>query len=87
MTMIRGALSALIMYETTDLDNAAKGSSTVTLMTSDASRVVDSFDALHEIWASILELFFGIWLLQIQLGFGSIGPLIVVAGAYLSGPG
>ncbi|UNI24672.1 hypothetical protein JDV02_010402 [Purpureocillium takamizusanense] len=83
MTMIRGALSALVMHETADLHNAAAGSATVTLITSDVTRVADSFDALHEIWASILELFFAIWLLQRQLGLGSIGPLIVVAVSYV----
>ncbi|KAJ6439410.1 ABC multidrug transporter [Purpureocillium lavendulum] len=82
MAMIRGALSALIMYETADLSSAATGRAAVTLITADANRIADSFAALHDIWASILQLFLAIWLLQRLLGLGSIGPLIVVAVSY-----
>lgn len=79
MTMIRGALCSFVMHETTDLGSAADGSTVLTLIGVDVSRIADSLDAIHESWACAVEVTFAIWLLQKQLGLGSVGPLLVMA--------
>lgn len=45
---------------------------------------------LHELWANIIQICLGIWLLSLQIGFASVGPVIIcgiaLVASLLSGP-
>lgn len=82
VTMMRGALVTSIYAKTVELSaTALDESAAVTLMSIDVQRICDSFAQLHEVWASIIELALGIWLLTKDIGLALLGPLIVMIGA------
>jgi len=53
-------------------------SAALTLMSTDIDRLATSIDSLNEIWARIIEMSIGIWLLERQLGWICIAPIVVV---------
>lgn len=50
----------------------------VTLMSTDIDRLTNSLGQLTGVWALIVEVGLGIWLLWRQLGLVSIAPIVVV---------
>jgi len=54
-------------------------SAALTLMSTDIDRLASSLDSLNEIWARIIEMSIGIWLLERQLGWVCIAPIVIVA--------
>jgi ATP-binding cassette, subfamily C (CFTR/MRP), member 1 len=80
ITMLRGALVGLVFNKSLILrDGVYDESAAVTLMSTDIDRIVASMQNMHEIWARLVEVAIGIWLLSIQLGAVSVIPIIVVA--------
>lgn len=60
-------------------DGVFDDSAAVTLMSNDAEQIAHSADLFHELWARVLELCIGMYLLANELGWVSIVPLLIVA--------
>lgn len=72
------------MSEVLELDSASKSASNaVTLITSDIGSVEQTISTIHEPWSAVIEVSVAIWLLQRQVGWGSIGPVFVAIGKYI----
>jgi ABC-type multidrug transport system fused ATPase/permease subunit len=91
-TMVRGSLVNAIYKQTLELSiTSLDESAAVTLMSSDVERICEAILPIHNVWASPLEIGLAIWLLQREIGFALVGPLIItilaVSGPFLiSGP-
>ncbi len=81
VTMVRGALVALIFKKTLRLDAAtpADGAS-ITLMSTDIDGLERSVVFIHDIWASVLELGVGIFLLYREIGTPCFLVVIPISG-------
>ena len=79
--MFRGAVASLVYAKTLTLRAGIYDeSAALTLMSTDIDRIVDSLQTANEIWATIIEIAIGIWLLERQLGWVCVAPLVVVTG-------
>ncbi|WQF84421.1 Putative AAA+ ATPase domain, ABC transporter type 1, transmembrane domain-containing protein [Colletotrichum destructivum] len=80
ITMIRGSLVSLIMSKNLEIvpNGSVDSSAPLTLVSTDVRTICKSFEAIHEVWANPIEIGIAIWLLQRQLGLGSIGPAITI---------
>ncbi|KAM5356681.1 hypothetical protein ACJ41O_003327 [Fusarium nematophilum] len=77
VTMYRGGLVSLILKKTLRLKTAAiQDSAPVTLMTTDMDTIVGAGAMAHDLWANILELPVGIYLLYRQVGNPSLLILV-----------
>lgn len=85
MTMIRACLVSMVLDRSVDLNNPSDelGSSTLSLMSSDAEQIVQAFENFHEIWANPIEIAIAIWLLARIVGVGALGPAIPFLGLYM----
>ncbi|KAG0652310.1 abc multidrug transporter B [Hyphodiscus hymeniophilus] len=83
ITMLRGGLVGLVFNKLLILrDGVFDESATLTLMSTDIDRIATSMQNMHEVWARLIEVAIGIWLLSAQLGAVSVIPvLVVVVGA------
>ncbi|KAH7316563.1 putative ABC multidrug transporter [Stachybotrys elegans] len=69
LTMYRGALASLIFKKTLHLHSSSiKDAAPLTLMSTDIETMVMAGGAIHDLWASLLELPVGIYLLYRQIG-------------------
>ncbi|RLL96888.1 hypothetical protein CFD26_106852 [Aspergillus turcosus] len=76
--MIRGSLGSIIYRKTLSLHlNEAKSSAALTLASSDVDRIGLTVESGHEIWASSIETILALVLLQRQLGWASIAPVLL----------
>lgn len=64
-------------------DGVFDDSAAVTLMSNDAEMIQYTADLVHELWAQVLELCLGLYLLATELGWVCVVPLIIVAGKSL----
>lgn len=81
VTMARGSLVSLIYTKVLKMDGISAdsdGSSTLSLTSADTERICSSFENFHEIWASPIEVFLAIWLLEQRLGLACVAPAVVV---------
>ncbi|KAI3559180.1 ABC transporter [Colletotrichum abscissum] len=80
ITIIRGSLVSLIMSNNLELDTAKASdpSAPLTLVSTDVRTICRSFETIHEVWANPIEIGIAIWLLQRQLGLGSVGPAVTI---------
>lgn len=77
--MVRGMLVSAIFKRTTELSIKAIAFSTaVTLMSTDIERIQGGCRDLHEIWANVIEAGLANWLLERELGFAFLAPIVVV---------
>ncbi|KAH7175419.1 P-loop containing nucleoside triphosphate hydrolase protein [Dactylonectria macrodidyma] len=77
--MVRGCLSAAVYRKTTQTKlTAADDAAAVTLMSTDIERIVKGCTTMHEIWAGILEVALGCWLLERQLGAAFASPIVII---------
>ena len=53
-------------------------------MSTDIDRIVISLESLNEIWARIIEIAVGILLLEKQLGWVCLFPILIVMGNEIS---
>ncbi|THW33635.1 putative multidrug resistance protein [Aureobasidium pullulans] len=76
MTMLRGALVALIYHKTLELRlSAVEDSASSTLMSTDVDTVITATQQLHEIWGSAAEVAIGMYLLGRLVGVGAVAPV------------
>ena len=76
--MIRGSLVSIIYHKTLKLHlNEAKSSAALTLASSDVDRIGLTVESAHEIWASSIETMLALVLLQRQLGWACIAPVLL----------
>jgi len=69
LTMNRGMLVSAIFKQTLELDLAtAKKSAAVTLMSTDVDSIEAGFVMMHDLWAGVLELGIGVFLLARYVG-------------------
>jgi ATP-binding cassette subfamily C (CFTR/MRP) protein 1 len=67
--MNRGMLVSAIFKQTLELDLAtAKKAAAVTLMSTDVANIEAGFVTMHDLWAGVLELSIGIFLLARYVG-------------------
>ncbi|EFY95497.2 ABC transporter, transmembrane domain, type 1 [Metarhizium robertsii ARSEF 23] len=90
LTMYRGGLASLVFKKTLRLEaSSVRDSAPVTLMSTDIESIVMSGDAIHDIWASFIEIPLAIYLLYRNVGIPSLFILIPAfctsaAGALIS---
>ncbi|KAK3319199.1 ABC transporter [Apodospora peruviana] len=63
-------------------DGVFDDSAAVTLMNNDTEMITYSASLLHELWAQVLELGIGMYLLASEIGWVSIMPLLIVGITY-----
>lgn len=77
--MMRGSLVAAIYKKTTETKlGAADDSAAVTLMSTDIERIIRGGRFVHEMWANVIEVAIGCWLLEGQLGTAFVAPIVVI---------
>lgn len=82
VTMVRGSLVAAVYEQTTLLPTLGLDESApITLMSTDVQRICDALKQGHELWASLVEIGLGIWLLSREVGVALLGPLAVTVFA------
>ncbi|TVY60887.1 ABC transporter FUM19 [Lachnellula suecica] len=82
MTMARGALISIIFSKVLTVSAtiaAAKGSRTLTLMSTDVENIAKGFELMNDIWASPIEVAIALWLLQRELGVAFVIPALMAA--------
>lgn len=78
ITRLRGGLTALVYERALDIRAAdSEDITAVALMGTDIPRIVQSFRAIHEIWATILDISIAVWLLERQLSIACVAPVVV----------
>lgn len=81
LTMMRGVLISAIFKRTTELSvTAIDNKAAVTLMSTDVQRIIRSLREAHDLWANVIEVCLATYLLERQVGYACVGPIIVVAG-------
>ena len=75
---LRGGLIALIYQQTVEARAVDLGSiNGLTLMGTDVERIVLNFQAIHEVWASLVDIAIAIFLLQRQVFLACLVPAAV----------
>lgn len=78
LTMIRGMLVAAIYQKMTTIGlTTVDNAKAMTLMGTDAERVIRGIMDFHELWASVVQVGLSTWFLARQLGVAAVGPIIV----------
>lgn len=81
--MFRGAFVALIYdYTMTLREGQYDESAVIAHMSTDIDMVARSLEQINELWARVLEVAIGIWLLERQLGAVCIAPVLVIISRY-----
>lgn len=79
ITMFRGAMVGLIYDHSLALpDGACPESSAITLMSTDVESIIEALQEVNEIWARLIEVAIGVWLLARQVGAPCVVPIILV---------
>ena len=77
--MLRGGMIGLIYTHALSVqDGVNDDSAAVTLMSTDVDTISNAVTTVHEIWAQIIEVIIGFWLLARRLGWVSIVPFMIV---------
>ncbi|RDW58811.1 ABC transporter-3 [Coleophoma cylindrospora] len=78
MIMVRGSLVTSIYRRTLELDtNKLEESAAVTLMSTDVEQVMLAFEDIHEVWANITQIGLAIWLLEQEVSWACVAPIVV----------
>lgn len=81
ITRFRGGMVSLIYGRTLEIQAGIYDENkALTLMSTDVDRMVTSLEAVCEIWASVIEMAIGLWLLERQLGWICVAPIVTVLG-------
>ncbi|KAL3417152.1 ABC multidrug transporter [Phlyctema vagabunda] len=79
ITMFRGSMVHMIYSKTLRLRaDEYDESAAITLMSTDVDRIAGSLELMNEVWARLVEIGIDIWLLQLQLGWVCVAPIIIV---------
>jgi ATP-binding cassette, subfamily C (CFTR/MRP), member 1 len=78
VTKFRGCTASIIFDKS--LTTVAKGSDmpAVTLMSTDIDRISFSLQAFPNLWAQVVSIAIGIWLLYQQMGLVSLAPTVLI---------
>ncbi|RJE27115.1 ABC transporter transmembrane region [Aspergillus sclerotialis] len=80
ISMTRGALVSLIYTQTLKMrDGSYDESAALTLMSTDVDRIVVGLQNFHEVWARIVEIAIGMWLLAEHLGPVAVVPIGLIS--------
>lgn len=83
VTSFRGGMVSLIYQRTLEVQAGIYDESkALTLMSTDIDRLIMSLTAVCEIWARVIEMAIGVWLLERQLGWVCVAPIIVVISQF-----
>ena len=52
-------------------------------MTADVERIDFTIEKLHSLWASLIELPIAVYLLEIEVGWACVGPIIIASSKRL----
>jgi ATP-binding cassette, subfamily C (CFTR/MRP), member 1 len=79
ITMFRGAFVALIYDHSMTLrDGKYDETAIITHMSTDVDMIARSLEQINELWARVLEIGIGIWLLERQMGAICVAPVLVI---------
>ena len=79
--MFRGGLVSLIYAKSLELPiGAYKDAAALTLMSADVDRIALYAESILQLWAYFIEIGIGMFLLERQVGWVRIAPILVVAG-------
>ncbi|KAK0112722.1 hypothetical protein ONS95_014458 [Cadophora gregata] len=77
-TMLRGGMISLLYNKTLQLQESSSTQSAVlTHMSTDLDNAIEFLEKINNIWACVLEIVIGTWLLERQIGAAFVVPLIV----------
>jgi ATP-binding cassette subfamily C (CFTR/MRP) protein 1 len=77
ITTFRGATCSLIFAKSLCKKAGHSDLAAVTLMSTDVDRMTMSLQLMVEVWAQLLSVAIGIWLLWRQLGPVAVAPILV----------
>jgi hypothetical protein len=82
MAMVRGGLISLIYEKIMQSPSTQVGdSAAMTLIGTDVERICETWHlVVAESWASVIQLAFAVWFLQMQIGPVCVTPVIVALG-------
>lgn len=81
--LVRGYLIDVIYHKSLRIELAvAQKAAPAGLVTADVERIDFTMEKLHSLWASVIELGIGIFLLQRQVGWACIAPAVIAICQY-----
>lgn len=84
---MRGSIVALIYENLLHLDINSPSVSpegALTLFNTDCETIIHGIMHMHELWAGIVEVFVGIYLISRQLGAAAAMPVVIVVGQFIT---
>ena len=79
VTCVRGGLIHVVFDKTLRLPaSEAERNAAVTLMSTDVEQIITRLKLFHEVWATMLESAVGIYLLELQVSWACIAPVVTV---------
>lgn len=85
--LVRGSLIDIIYRKSLTIElSAAQKAAPVGLVTAEVERIDFTVEKLHAVWAGIVELAVGIFLLQLEVGYACVAPVVVAVGQCLNPP-
>ena len=81
MTRLKGGLISLVYQRSLQIRTVdSEDITAVSLMGTDIPRITESFRAIHEVWATLIDMAIAIWLLERQLSVACIAPVVIALG-------
>lgn len=81
--LVRGSLVDIIYRKSLIIElSVAQKAAPAGLVTADVERIDFTIEKLHAIWASVVELAIGIYLLKQEVGWACVAPALVALGQY-----
>ena len=76
--MFRGSLISMIFDKMLKVDvDTLDDSAALTLMSTDVDRITTGLEDFHELWASPIDVEIAAWLLEQQIGWIAVVPIII----------
>ncbi|KAH7165351.1 ABC transporter [Dactylonectria macrodidyma] len=78
VTRVRGGLTALIYQRSLEIRTVdSEDITAVALMGTDVPRIVESLRAIHDTWATIIDISVAVWLLERQISIACLAPVLI----------
>ncbi|KAB2571080.1 ABC transporter C family member 4 [Lasiodiplodia theobromae] len=85
VTMVRGSLVTAIYRKALNTPSGSvTESAALTLMGTDVEKVIIGLEDTHEVWASILQVAVAVWLLERQVSWACVVPVLLCLACVLS---